>query len=447
MKYLARKDGIASLWTVVLIVLFVSFVGLAIDTGFLVWTGQKLQIGADASALAGAGRLQYEPLLVRTAAIDTALANTAAGVPIELRENGGNLADGDIVIGRFDRDTGAFDSTSGFPNAVMVNARRTDASLGGPIDLLFGQIMGFNTAEVARQAIAIYGGGTGVGLLVLDNNSECALEIRGNPYVDLEGGAIIVKSDDPCAVCFQGNPEFDAAMVITEGETCITGNIPDEQLPDCYSTDSCKENEEDTPEDPLALLPKPYWDPVSGPDLGTISDDSGSPFQPGYYSGGIDLTGGDIVLEPGIYILDGAGLDIRGNTNFTAEGVMFYITGTGSVDLAGNGYITMTPPDPEEYGGIVPLTNPQYSVYEGVTVFQDRDNHIEGNILGTSDFNFKGTWYFPENKISVGGTAGDEFKLGDQFIAWQVEIFGNGLVQIASEGFATAPGNRVFLVR
>ena len=104
-------------------------------------------------------------------------------------------------------------------------------------------------------------------------------------------------------------------------------------------------------------------------------------------------------------------------------------------------------PYPPQYDAIVPLTNPDYATYEGVTVFQDRDNHAEGDILGTSDFTFEGARYFPENKINVGGTAGDEFRLGDQFIAWQVEIFGNGLVQIASQGFATAPGSRVFLVR
>ena len=148
-----------------------------------------------------------------------------------------------------------------------------------------------------------------------------------------------------------------------------------------------------------------------------------------------------------MYILDGEGLHIRGNTNFTSEGVMFYIIGTGFVDLAGTGTIVMTPPDPEAYDSIVPLTDPVYSTYEGVTVFQARDNENEGTILGTSDFAFEGTWYFPKNKINVGGTAGDEFRLGDQFIAWQVEIFGNGLVQLASQGFATAPGNRVFLVR
>ncbi len=440
MKFVARNEGIASLWVVALLTVFVAFTGLAIDTGFLIWTGQKLQIGADAAALAGAQRLQYEPAMVRPAAINVALANSAAGEPIELRPNEGNVLNGDIVIGRFDQDTGVFDPNAGFPNAVMVNARRNDASLGGPVDLIFSQIMGFNTSDVGRRAIAIVGGGTGVGLLVLDSDSECALFVRGNPFVDLDGGAIIVKSDDPCSTCFQGNPEFYSDSVITEGTVCITGNIPEEQLPDEYYEDV-----DDTPDDPLALMPDPVWDPAN--DLGTIIDDSGNPYQPGFYSGGIDLTGGDIFLDPGIYIVDGEGLHIRGSTNFTAEGVMFFVTGTGVVDLSGTGMITMTPPDPEEYDSIVPLTDPEYSTYEDVTVFQDRDNHNEGTILGTSDFTFEGTWYFPENKVNVGGTAGDEFRLGDQFIAWQVEIFGNGLVQLASQGFAEAPGNRVFLVR
>ena len=443
MKFAARNEGIASLWTVILITLFVAFTGLAIDTGYLVWTGQKLQIGADAAALAGAQRLRYEPAMVRPAAINVALANSAAGEVIQLRPNDGNAPDGDVVIGRFDRDTGVFDSTSGFPNAVMVQARRNGASLGGPVDLLFGKIMGFDTSDVGRRAIAIVGGGTGVGLLVLDSTGDCALFIRGNPTVDLDGGAIIVKSDDLCAACFQGSPEIDASMVITEGEVCERGNIDDADLPDEYY-----ENVDDTPDDPLELLPEPWWDPDDPDlDLGTITDDGTNFYEPGYYSGGIDLTGGDIFLEPGIYVLDGDGLHIRGNTNFTAEGVMLYITGTGIVDLSGTGSITMTPPDPVEYGAMVPPTNPDYETYEGVTVFQDRENDNEGTILGTSDFAFEGTWYFPRNKINVGGTAGDEFKLGDQFIAWQVEIFGNGLVQIASQGFATAPGNRVFLVR
>ena len=443
MKFVAKKEGIASLWTVVLMTLFVAFMGLAIDTGWLIWVGQKLQIGADAAALAGAQRVQFEPAMVRPAAIEVALANSAAGEPIQLRTNMPNFPNGDIVTGRFDQDTGVFDSTSDFPNAVMVQARRNAASLGGPVDLIFGRIMGFDTSDVGRRAIAIVGGGTGVGLLVLDSEGECALFVRGNPYVDLDGGAIIVKSDDPCATCFQGSPVVEASMVITEGYVCLKGNIDDADLPDEYHEDV-----HETPPDPLAELPKPYWDPTDSLlDLGVIDSDDGNPYQPGYYSGGIDLTGGDIILDPGIYILDGEGLHIRGNTNFIAEGVMFYITGTGIVDLAGTGMITMTPPDPEEYDSIVPLTNPDYSTYEGVTVFQDRDNHNEGTILGTSDFAFEGTWYFPENKINVGGTAGDEFRLGDQFIAWQIEIFGNGLVQIASQGFATAPGNRVFLVR
>ena len=193
MKFGGGDVGAGGVWAVLVIVVVGCVVGVAIDTGYRSWRRQKLQMGAAAGALGGGRRLQFEPALVRPAAINIALANSAAGAPIELRLNDSNLPDGDIVIGRFDRDTGAFDSTSDFPNAVMVQARRNGASLGGPVDLIFGRIMGIDTSNVGRRSIAIVGGGTGVGLLVLDGEGDCALAVRGDPYVDLADGAIIVK--------------------------------------------------------------------------------------------------------------------------------------------------------------------------------------------------------------------------------------------------------------
>ena len=82
MKFVARNEGIASLWTVILITLFVAFTGLAIDTGYLVWTGQKLQIAAGAAALAGARPLRYPPPMGRPPAGSAAPARS---MPVECR--------------------------------------------------------------------------------------------------------------------------------------------------------------------------------------------------------------------------------------------------------------------------------------------------------------------------------------------------------------------------
>ena len=64
--------------------------------------------------------------------------------------------------------------------------------------------------------------------------------------------------------------------------------------------------------------------------------------------------------------------------------------------------------------------------------------------MGTANMDFEGTYYFPKNKISLGGSSN---QFGDQMIAWSAEIFGNGLVELAVDGSIPAPGRRVFLVR
>ena len=432
MKWAKRKEGIATIWVAVVIMMLVAFVALAMDTGYMVWVGQQLQIGADAAALAGAQKVRQDETLTRLAAITVAYNNYAAGEQIWLDANGANAPSGDIVLGRFDRDTGTFDPASPFRNAVLVNARRTGSSIGGPVDLLFGSILGFDTSDIGRQAIAMTGGGTGTGLLILDNDAECALTVRGDPIVDLGDGSIIVKSDNDCGTCYQGSPDLLASDLYTYGGVCVTGNDKNMTFPEAYEY----QDPGSLPDDPLYPLPAPPYD--EGSPLAAIIDDSGSPYSPGYYPDGIALTGGNVVLDPGIYILDGAGLDIRGNTNFTAEGVMFYLIGTGIINLAGTGDITITPPDPDEY------SYPGVDTYEGVSVFQAYDNTNEGKVLGTSNMNLEGTYYFPRNKLNIGG---DSTNFGNQFIAWQAEIFGNGTITLAADGTIPAPGNRVFLIR
>ncbi|MGB2937918.1 MAG: hypothetical protein WBD05_06940, partial [Phycisphaerae bacterium] len=194
--------------------------------------------------------------------------------------------------------------------------------------------------------------------------------------------------------------------------------------------------------DPLAALTAPTWNPAN--DSGTISVTGGETvnLEPGFYSGGISANNGVVTLAPGIYILDGEGLNITGNTIFTAEGVMFYITGTGTscLDLTGTGDIRITPPDPDLYI----YTDPQVNAYEGVSIFQDRTNTNDARIIGTSLLDLEGTLYFPKAHIELGGT-GDGF--GNQLIANTVEVGGTGTITINYDGRFPAPGFRSWLVR
>ncbi len=425
MKRFKRNEGIATIWAAITMLVLVGFIGLAVDIGLAVWTGQQLQIAADGAALAGAQFVRSDPVRARDQAQLVGVSNVAGGVNVALDRNDGNAPGGDIVFGRFDRDTGVFDP-AGRPNSVQATARRTAASANGALDLHFARVLGFNSMEMQRSAIAILGGGTGTGMLILDNDAECALTIRGNPTVNLFNGAVQVNSTNSCGTCLTGNPEILASEFNLVGGFCLTGVTEDEVPP--------LNTNQQAIADPLADLPAP---PIGAPNVpGTISGGGINNWTPGYYPGGIDLIGGIHTLAQGIYILGGKGIDISGSPIFMADGVMFYVL-EGPVNISGSGTLRITPPDPDlySYTGV--------DIYEDVAIFQARTNSTAGTVIGTANMDFQGTYYFPNNKISLGGTSN---QFGNQMIAWSAEIFGNGLIELAVDGSIPAPGRRVFLV-
>ena len=403
-----------------MLVILLGFTGLAIDAGHVSLTAHQLQNAADAAALAGVRYVRDDLDLARTAAINTAGANRAGNVYVQLDRNSENAENGDIVIGDYDREIREFTATHETPNAVKVTAGRTAESLNGALPLYFGPVVGVDITDIARSAIAMIGGGTGAGLIALNPTEPCALDVYGNAILDVDNGAIQVNSESNRAACIIGNAVIDGPEMNVTGGVRFTGGAT-------YDGDL---NEGAVPlEDPLAFLEPPVYDPMD--DLGII--DTGGTFGPGYYSGGVYLTGNHTVyLEPGVYVLDGEGLRILAGVNFTAHNVMFYIVGTGNLYISGNSVVTITP-EPLDSGGY----------YAGISIFQARDNTNESTIIGTGDLNLEGTLYFPAAHLQIGGT-GDGF--GNQLIADTIEVFGDGAKTIVYDGRFAAVGNKIFLV-
>lgn len=433
------QHGFSLIWVVIMLPVMVGIVGLSIEIGHLVWVGQQMQIGADASALAASQVTKEDAMLGRTEAVNMALANEARREAILLDRNDENLPEGDIVFGRFDREFRAFNPANPAVNAVKVVVRRTDTSLGGPVPTIFAHIFGVNTVEMERMAIAMQGGGTGSGLIALADTGECALTFSGSVTTVVTGeegtghsGAIQVNSSDPCAVCVGGNVAIMSQELNIVGDICVTGGSAD--LPPQINPDS------DYLPDPLAFLPDPRWACLDSTDLGFRDMQGGEidTIDPGYYSGGLAINNGSLTLNPGIYVLDGAGLQVTGSANFTADGVLLFITGTGIIDLRGTGAIFVRPPDPGVHGFACA------DIYEGVSIFQDRNNQNEATVIGTGDFDMEGSFYFPQAHVAI---AGDSVKLGNQFIAWTIEVFGNGEVSVAYDGRNHAPGRNSYLVQ
>ncbi len=425
-----RRRGIATIWFAIFAIVLIGFMGLATDTAYVHLTAQQLQNAADAAALAASQRLLIDQTQARAQAVNIALANFAAGDPVQLDPNLGNAPDGDVVIGTYNRQSGVFTATTSYPSAVKVNARRTADSLGGGVSLFFGPIFGVNEAYVLRTAIAVVQQDIGSGLIVLSDSKRAALNITGTAVLTVTGGAVQVNSYHVSALEMTGSCTLIAEAINVAGNTYVGGNCSIEGRLTTGAKPAA---------DPFAGLPAPTWDP--GSDLGEIraGSDETVDMTPGYYSGGIIGVGGSTInMSPGIYVLDGAGLDIAGGGDLLAEGVVLYIIGDGRIDLSGNGTVQISPPDAEVH------SFPGADVYEGVSLFQARDNTSEAHIAGTSSFDMEGLLYFPSNNVDVTGTG---LTFGNQVVANSLELSGNSDITIPYIGKEGEGGIKVFLVR
>jgi len=429
----AQRRGFSALWTTITLVLVITLTGVGIDSGHLFLSAQQLQNAADASAIAGARLVRESTEAARTDAVRIGEANSVAGATLVMASNPNNEPDGDVVIGRYNRETGQFTVTLTAANAVMVRARRTANSGGGRVPLLFGAVVGLAGVDMERTAIAMNSGGTGAGLIALAP-SGCGLQMGGNVALHVDGGDIQINSASNCAVCTNGGPTINSDAINVAGNVCLSGNTVFDGVVNSGSPPL---------PDPLAFLPAPPIGPPMNPP-GVSLNGGNMNLMPGYYPDGIRMTGGTLDLAPGIYIVGGGGgggqyppgLSINGGV-FNAEGVTIYVL-DGAVDIGGNGVLNLTPPNPEQHSFNGAET------YEHVSIFQARTNTRQSRIIGTGAMNLKGTLYFPKNHVNLGGTSSG---VGEQLIADTLSLSGNGDITINYQGNFNAAGSSVFLVR
>lgn len=442
------KEGIATIWTVIFFLVLVMFLGLVVDTGYLVLTRQKMQTVADASALAGVYTIKTDAVASRTYARNIGGMNYAAGVSIDLELNLSNDPLGDIVIGEYNASTKTFTPTMVKPNAVMTTARRTTAhAVNNPVDLIFGNVMGKTQQDVAATAIAQGYGGLGAGVIALNPTAECSFQLRGTGNTGIfqvNNGVVYVNSENSEAMCHSGQPRLDTSEIYVVGGT-------DKHYEDKVRLSGEVIYTDDPVTDPLADLPEPFYDPSAALPPGQpaqITSGTGQPFEPGYYPDGLDMQNGSIDLNPGVYILDGQGLNITGGDLY-ALGCMFFIVDTtpsgqptSNVDIRGGGVIDISAPNTDLYSY---PSSPDIAPYVagGASIFQARDNFHQSEINGTASTSFGGAIYMPSNKILVSGVSGN-FATG--LIADMIETSGNGSISINYTGQWGVLPRHVYLV-
>lgn len=167
-----RRGAIAVLVAVILPVL-IFIIGFAVDAAYMQLVRTELQSATDASARAAALELSKSGDKDDAIAegIQVAQSNNVAGDPLQLET--ANFVFGQSLVdpsGRW-----VFTPDASPPNAVQVTGSRAVNSPGGPVALLFGDIMGVPSFQPVQTATAAF---VDVDIaLVLDRSSSMKLYV------------------------------------------------------------------------------------------------------------------------------------------------------------------------------------------------------------------------------------------------------------------------------
>lgn len=362
------------------LVLLMGFMGLAIDMGVLRYEKRLQQTAADAAALAGASDLDQGN--VTSAAQDAAAANGFADT------GGGNVAacGSGAAIGTVCVQAGAPISGPHTGNGAYV-----EVLVAAVHATYFVRILGINQESITARAVATNasGGPSSNGCLYTLGPPPASIE-------DLGGGAVL---DAPtCGIEDDGN--YVGGLTVNAETFGVSGRVSGGGRVSCTTSGPCPSSGMPAVGDPLSTLPPPTQPGPSAscPRRATcnVTTTGRTTLQPGTYSSLTIGRNSTVTLDPGIYFIYGAGgLQLDGGGSVTGNDVMFYFTGSATINALGPGNTLDS----------IDLTPPASGVYAGVSFYQDPNDTANPTLGGNQGSQFGGIAYFPSAEPTFYGHA------------------------------------------
>lgn len=374
----SRRGAVAAL-VALLMPVVIGVMALGLDGGMLYLQRQTAQSIADAAALAGAYQLYKGSTL--SAAQSAAIAiGTQNGVTIT-----------------------ASQVTSPKSGYVAVSVTSSQPRL-------FSAIWGSGSMSVTATAVAR---GTNspysTAAIIALASSGTSVTLSSTTQLTATNGRIVVDSNSATSVLSSGSPSIRTPELDLSGGIKYSGSNPN-------NATVTKTGQASTP-DPLASVSAPSSSGMAVQSNSTLSLSSGSTtLNPGVYTGGLAISGSaSVYLNPGIYYLNGGGINMTGSSSIVGSGVMIYNTGGGTINLSGTGDVSLNP-----------MTT---GTYAGISIFQDRANTASATLSGGSNISNTGTFYFPNATLTLSGTSGTA-AMGAQVIANKLTLSGGAGIEV-----------------
>ncbi|WP_070999881.1 pilus assembly protein TadG-related protein [Methylobacterium sp. C1] len=388
----------------------------AVDLGVLRYNAMRLQIAADAGAVAGVRQLPDTAKATQTA---VSLANLNAP------PNAGQVtlaSDVELVV--YDASTKTYRTADANApaNAVRVTASRDEAHQNRVLGFFSRFAGSAGPFSLSAHSIAIMAtdgdGGAGTACLyALDPTNSDTLTIVGSTTVKLNCAAR-AKSSAATAISSNGN-----AAQMTATSICQTTSPS--QSPRGYSPAITKCGSPTA--DPLANVAEPT--PVNCKAGGTLN----GTVTAGCFTGATTFRG-SVTLAAGTYYFKGASIKINSNSTISGSGVTLFLDATSSLDIVGTPSIS--------------LTAPNNGALQGVVLFQSRSaTGASLSISGNSTVFLDGILYAPATSVTFtgNGTTTNPARFGS-VIASQVHFTGNSAFTFGSTLPSATSGGHSVLV-
>ena len=413
-RLLGEKCGNAVLLTALGMPVLIGAAGYAMDMAQMYAWKRELQHSVDQAALAGAWTLAY----------DKNSQNWSTRAQQEYDANQLMMVDYDtaptIQLGSYGGLTN---------NSVIVSARVTKR-------LPFSGFLVNKSMTVFARAQATYaeGGTYQACLMALKEDEADTFTVGGTATVNASCGLGALSCSDG-AIDIGENTNVVANTIVTCGTADVLGNPTDADGQPTAVTEGATGIS-----NPFENLPPPTPESEAEKTFSckTMTDENGveividneGAYQitPGRFTGGMNLKC-KVVMNPGIYVIDGGVLDLTDNkSHVTGNGVMFLLRNGAQVKIGGSGnggYVNLSPLEAADFVGTPNEANK--NLYGGMLIYEDtagQTSPVDHVFNGNSNITVRGTLYLPNGDLTINGS-GNANPMCFQLWASTLKINGN----------------------
>jgi Putative Flp pilus-assembly TadE/G-like len=305
-------------------------------------------------------------------------------------------------------------------NAVEVTVSR-------PQPLQLARLFLSGQPTLTARAVATLNPNGSACVLALDHSDVTDVADNGNTTLNLNGCNLYVNSVSDSALTLKGQATINALAAYIDGNYTTSGQASLNTTQGTF-TGAAQAN------DPYADVSIPSY---SGCDQKNYSLTGGAQQTLTANSSGVtvlcnglSLTGGSsLTLPAGIYVIDGGGVTVSGNSSISGNGVSIILTSSsgsndGTVSIAGGSTVSLNETTP------APLA--------GIAVYQDRNapQGATNSFTGGTTQNINGAIYFPNQSVTFnGGTNTGSANKCTQLIAQTITFNGNAAFNSTCSGF------------